>query len=218
MSGLRSPCGDEGDVPQGVEGGVAVVSRILASEGNGVNKKPRGILSVLERTRSELEGGGVSADWFARGVHDSWRIGKHGCDNGFLLVASQADRTFAISVVSCAVKQARPRPLNGLLSPVSRKRGELVRFSRTAVEMGNVAAEWDWSRDTFIGLIGSKTFSKYIYNMLPFRGHAALVTCCSPLSTCGEFLAVTRSFLNQSPKARATCVFGGDPDPESDRT
>ncbi|CAN0418312.1 unnamed protein product [Ascophyllum nodosum] len=98
MSGLRSPCGDEGDVPQGVEGGVAVVSRILASEGNGVNKKPRGILSVLERTRSELEGGGVSADWFARGVHDSWRIGKHGCDNGFLLVASQADRTFAISV------------------------------------------------------------------------------------------------------------------------
>ena len=70
----------------------------------------------------------------------------------------------------------------------------MVRFSRTAVEMGNVAAEWDWLRDTFIGLVGSKASSKYIYNMLPFCGHAALVTCCAPLSTCGEFFAVTRSF------------------------
>lgn len=44
--------------------------------------------------------GSVSAEEFARGVHDTWRIGKHGCDNGFLLVVSRVERTFAISVVS----------------------------------------------------------------------------------------------------------------------
>lgn len=95
---LESPCGGEGGSKQHVEGGVAVVSRMLPSSSSN---------SFGKRKRKGNGGGGgggggteaVSPEQFARGVQDSWRIGKKGCDNGFLLVASREDRSFAISVV-----------------------------------------------------------------------------------------------------------------------
>ena len=104
ISGLESPCG-------GIEGGVAVVSRMRSSplaeaEGtadvssSGPKKKRSMPGSGLGLgLGSGGGGGGVTAEGFARGVHDSWRVGKKDCDNGFLLVASREDRSFAISVV-----------------------------------------------------------------------------------------------------------------------
>ena len=90
---LQSPCGGEEDgLKQHIEGGVAVVSRMLPSSSSS---------SFGKRGGGGVGGGAeaVSAEQFARGVQDSWRIGKKGCDNGFLLVASREDRSFAISVV-----------------------------------------------------------------------------------------------------------------------
>lgn len=72
---------------------MAVVSRMLPSA------------SSKSSVRRGIGGGGgggngaVTAEQFARGVQDSWRVGKRGCDNGFLLVASREDRSFAIAVV-----------------------------------------------------------------------------------------------------------------------
>lgn len=82
ISKLLTPCGDEA---QGVEGGVAVISRMLpaAEEMGGSHKQ------VLY----------ADAQDFARRVQDGWRIGKRECDNGFLLLASKEDRQFAISMV-----------------------------------------------------------------------------------------------------------------------
>lgn len=50
--------------------------------------------------RSSRGGEAVTAESFARDVQDSWGVGKEACDNGFVLVASREDRSFAISVVS----------------------------------------------------------------------------------------------------------------------
>ena len=100
ISSFESPCG-------GVEGGVAVVSRMRSSpwaekEGSGdiLNSlKKRSMSGSGLGLGSGDGGGGVTAEGFARGVHDAWRVGKKDCDNGFLLVASREDRSFAISVV-----------------------------------------------------------------------------------------------------------------------
>lgn len=81
----------------GIEGGVAVVSRMLASPLGGA-----GGAGINVRRKGSGVGGDeeITAEGFARGVQDSWRVGKRGCDNGFVLVASRDDRSFAISVVS----------------------------------------------------------------------------------------------------------------------
>ena len=93
ISALESPCG-------GVEGGVAVVSRMRSSPLVEEEGKT-GVLSSLKKRSMPGSGSddGVTAESFARGVQDSWRVGKKDCDNGFLLVASREDRSFAISVV-----------------------------------------------------------------------------------------------------------------------
>lgn len=87
ISKLESPCGGRNS-SQRIEGGVAMISRMLPYPGAPV---------------SGAGGGGgfpVEVEAFAQGVQDAWRIGKRGCNNGFLLFASKEDRNFAISVVS----------------------------------------------------------------------------------------------------------------------
>lgn len=113
ISRLDSPCrqqdedGQASTIPQGIEGGVAIVSRLRPSQGlenqgssrrGGDHANGAGLKSAKKKL-SELGGGATIAEGFARGVHDSWRVGKKGCDNGFVLVASREDRSFAISVV-----------------------------------------------------------------------------------------------------------------------
>lgn len=92
---LRSPCGGQEDyAEQHIEGGVAVVSRMLPSLSPAA---AGGMSGFVNRGGAGSEA--VTAEQFARGVQDSWRVGKKGCDNGFLLVASREDRSFAIAVV-----------------------------------------------------------------------------------------------------------------------
>ncbi|CAM9115636.1 unnamed protein product, partial [Choristocarpus tenellus] len=82
ISHLLSPC-DEGDSQQYVEGGVAVVSRID--------------VTAMDDSTSEVQPHRV-AEAFARNVQDAWRVGKQGCDNGFVLALSRDDRMFALSL------------------------------------------------------------------------------------------------------------------------
>lgn len=89
ISRLLSPCGD--GVPQGIEGAVAVISRMLPSSGATSGPHHRLQLTVED---------------FAQHVHDDWRVGKQQCDNGFLLFASKEDRQFAISMVSATMPHA----------------------------------------------------------------------------------------------------------------
>lgn len=96
ISSLQSPCGQGEGVQQvNIEGGVAIVSRMLPS------KIPRRLMTEKKRDGGRRDGGEgtVTAEQFARAVHDWWGVGKKACDNGFLLVASREDRSFAISVV-----------------------------------------------------------------------------------------------------------------------
>lgn len=120
ISSLESPCG-------GIEGGVAVVSRMRSSplaeeEGSGEvsssgPKKKRSMPGSGLGLGLGLGSGGVTAEGFARGVHDSWRVGKKDCDNGFLLVASREDRSFAISVVRERTGRSNPPAVCFILLP-----------------------------------------------------------------------------------------------------
>ncbi|CAM9494226.1 unnamed protein product, partial [Ectocarpus fasciculatus] len=122
ISSLQTPCGlkkaVEGDEQQqqqlgDIEGGVAVVSRMLASPPGGV-----GGVGINGIRKGGGVGGGeeVTPEGFARGVQDSWRVGKRGCDNGFVLVASREDRSFAISVGKGLERYLPPRDRNAALN------------------------------------------------------------------------------------------------------
>lgn len=111
ISKLESPCGGRNS-SQRIEGGVAMISRMLPYPGAPV---------------SGAGGGGgfpVEVEAFAQGVQDAWRIGKRGCNNGFLLFASKEDRNFAISVGSGLEPYLTPKDRKATLSlmkPLLRK-------------------------------------------------------------------------------------------------
>ncbi|CAM9643800.1 unnamed protein product [Ectocarpus sp. 8 AP-2014] len=100
-----------------IEGGVAVVSRMLASPpGGGAGGGGVGI-NILRKGGGVVGGDEeVTAEGFARGVQDSWRVGKRGCDNGFVLVASREDRSFATSVGKGLERYLPPRDRNAALN------------------------------------------------------------------------------------------------------
>lgn len=81
---------------EGIEGGVAVIRRMLPSsdEASSPGGRPQQ----------------PSAEEFARQVQDRWRVGKQGCENGFLLFASKEDRQFALSVVRASLRREPDRP------------------------------------------------------------------------------------------------------------
>lgn len=88
---LQTACGD---TTHNIEGGVAVVSQMRPA----IDSRHTGSAKAM---RPKLHDSST-AESFARGVMDSWRVGKRGCDNGFLLFVSKEDRSFAIAVVSTA--------------------------------------------------------------------------------------------------------------------
>ncbi|CAN0100989.1 unnamed protein product [Pylaiella littoralis] len=113
ISSLQSPCGQGEGVQQvNIEGGVAIVSRMLPS------KIPRRLMTEKKRDGGRRDGGEgtVTAEHFARAVHDWWGVGKKACDNGFLLVASREDRSFAISVGLGLERYLTPRDRNAALN------------------------------------------------------------------------------------------------------
>ncbi|CAB1098122.1 unnamed protein product [Ectocarpus sp. CCAP 1310/34] len=74
-------------------------------------------INVLNKGGGVVGGGEeVTAEGFARGVQDGWRVGKRGCDNGFVLVASREDRSFAISVGKGLERYLPPRDRNAALN------------------------------------------------------------------------------------------------------
>ncbi|CBJ26093.1 conserved unknown protein [Ectocarpus siliculosus] len=91
---------------------------MLASPPGGGEEGGGGVGINVLRKGGGVVGGDeeVTAEGFARGVQDSWRVGKRGCDNGFVLVASREDRSFAISVGKGLERYLPPRDRNAALN------------------------------------------------------------------------------------------------------